>query len=213
MDTAAAVSAGGRSPEKVRDLVSRVGHDRFDMVIMNPPFVRSTGMEAEKRGSGNPAFAAFNTDRSTQRQMQRSLASLRGGAPIGTGNAGLAADFLDLALRKARRDGVIALVLPLSSVSGREWERARTALAGRCADITVVTVAGVGNYESSFSADTGMAECLLIARKGERQAGAGRRAKFVMLSRTPDSAVEAELLADAISQNLDIRKYAHIGGR
>ncbi len=35
LDTAAAVSAGGRSPEKVRDLV-----------IMNPPFVRSTNMEA-----------------------------------------------------------------------------------------------------------------------------------------------------------------------
>ena len=59
MDTAAAVSAGGRAPERVRDLVSRVGHTQFDLVIMNPPFVRSTGMEAEKRGTGNPAFAAF----------------------------------------------------------------------------------------------------------------------------------------------------------
>ena len=146
MDTAAAVSAGGRAPERVRDLVSRVGHTQFDLVIMNPPFVRSTGMEAEKRGTGNPAFAAFDTDKATQRRMQDSLAVLRGTASIGTGNAGLAADFLDLALRKVRRDGVIALVLPLSAASGTEWEEARKAVAKHCQDVIVVTVAGVGTY-------------------------------------------------------------------
>ena len=198
MDTAAAVSAGGRAPEKVRDLVSRVGHAQFDLVIMNPPFVRSTGMEAEQRGTGNPAFAAFDTDKATQRRMQHSLATLRGGAPIGTGNTGLAADFLDLALRKARHDGVVALVLPLSAVSGREWEEARKALGRHCQDITVVTIAGAGSYDSSFSADTGMAECLLVARRGGQQAD--KRATFVMLRQRPRSAVEAELLATEISR-------------
>ena len=34
MDTAAAVSAGGRAPERVRDLLSRVGHTQFDLVII-----------------------------------------------------------------------------------------------------------------------------------------------------------------------------------
>ena len=198
MDTAAAVSAGGRAPEKVRDLVSKVGHAKFDLVIMNPPFVRSTGMEAEKRGSGNPAFAAFNTGKAVQKRMQDSLAKLRGGAPIGTGNSGLAADFLDLAIRKSRSDGVIALVLPLSAVSGMEWEGARKALRNCCQDITVVTIAGAGSYDSSFSADTGMAECLLIARRGEQQGE--KRGTFVMLSQRPRSTVEAELLADEISR-------------
>jgi len=198
MDTAAAVSAGGRAPERVRDLVSRVGHTQFDLVIMNPPFVRSTGMEAEKRGTGNPAFAAFDTDKATQRRMQDSLAVLRGTASIGTGNAGLAADFLDLALRKVRQDGVIALVLPLSAVSGNEWEDARKALAKHCQDIMVVTVAGVGTFASSFSADTGMAECLLVARRGETSAQ--KRATFVMLRQRPQSTVEAELLATEISR-------------
>ena len=198
MDTAAAVSAGGRAPERVRDLVSRVGHTQFDLVIMNPPFVRSTGMEAEKRGTGNPAFAAFDTDKATQRRMQDSLAVPRGTASIGTGNAGLAADFLDLALRKVRQDGVIALVLPLSAASGTEWEDARKALAKHCQDIIVVTVAGVGSYDSSFSADTGMAECLLVARCGETSAQ--KRATFVMLRQRPKSTVEAELLATEISR-------------
>ncbi len=35
--------AGGRKPEDVRDLVSRVGHNQFDLVIMNPPFTRQGG--------------------------------------------------------------------------------------------------------------------------------------------------------------------------
>ena len=197
MDTAAAVSAGGRAPEKVRDIISRVGHGRFHLVIMNPPFIRPTGMEAEKLGVGNPAFAAFDTGTATQRRMQNSLTKLRGGTPLGTGNNGLAADFLDLALRKVRHDGVIALVLPLSAVSGMEWEEARKALGKHCQDITVVTIAGPGSYDSSFSAETGMAECLLIARRGEQPE---KRVTFVMLRQGPVSAVEAELLADAISR-------------
>ena len=197
IDTAAAISAGGRAPEEVRDLVSRVGHAQFDLVMMNPPFVRSTGMEAERRGTGNPAFAAFDTEKAIQRRMQDSLASLRGQPSIGTGNTGLAADFLDLALRKVRHDGVVALVLPLSAVSGREWEEARKAIGRHCQEITVVTIAGAGSYDSSFSADTGMAECLLIAQKGEqKEAG---RATFVMLRQRPKSTVEAELLAYEIS--------------
>ena len=169
MDRAAAVSAGGRSPEEVHDLMTRVGHAMFDLVIMNPPFTRSTGMEADRRGTGNPAFAAFDTGRTTQDRMQRSLNDLRGGTRIGSGNTGLAADFLDLAVRKVRPDGVIALVLPLSAVSGREWGRARKTLGDRCQDIMVVTIAGARSRDSSFSADTDMAECLLIAGWGKRQ--------------------------------------------
>ena len=182
----------------MRDLVSRVGHSQFDLVMMNPPFVRSTGMEAEKLGTGNPAFAAFKTSKETQKRMQHSLTKLRGGAPIGTGNSGLAADFLDLALRKARQDGVLALVLPLSAVSGREWEDARKVLGSRCQDITVVTIAGAGSYDSSFSAETGMADCLLVARTGDQPLE--ERATFVTLRGRPRSAVEAELLADKISR-------------
>ena len=213
MDTAAAVSAGGRAPEAVRDLVSRVGHAQFDLVIMNPPFVRSTGMEAEKRGTGNPAFAAFRTSKAIQRRMQNSLSKLRGGTPIGTGNAGLSADFLDLALRKARQDGVIALVLPLSAVSGREWEKARKAIVRHCRDVTVVTIAAAGSSDSSFSADTDMAECLLVTRRvntpGEE------RATFVMLRRRPESAAEAELLASEISRIREtgsLQAIEHFGG-
>ena len=221
MDTVVAVSAGGRAPEEVRDLVARVGHATFDLVIMNPPFTRSTGMEADRRGTGNPAFAAFETERPTQNRMQRSLNRLRGGTRIGSGNSGLAADFLDLALRKVRSDGVIALVLPLSSVSGIEWERARVILGSRCQDILVVTIAGAGSDDSSFSADTGMAECLLVAQMKEEQPELEgdepeeKRATFVMLRHSPGSSIEADLLADEISRirnSGELREIERVGG-
>ena len=221
MDTVVAVSAGGRAPEEVRDLVARVGHATFDLVIMNPPFTRSTGMEADRRGTGNPAFAAFETERSTQSRMQRSLNRLRGGTRIGSGNSGLAADFLDLALRKVRSDGVIALVLPLSSVSGVEWETARAILGNRCQDILVVTIAGAGSDDSSFSADTGMAECLLVAKMKEEEPELEgdepeeKRATFAMLRQSPGSSIEADLLADEISRirnSGQLREIERVGG-
>lgn len=207
---AAAVTAGGRSPEDVRDLVNRVQHAKFDLVIMNPPFIRSTGMEAEKRGVGNPAFAAFQTSGATQSQMQARLVRLRGGKPIATGNAGLAADFLELSLRKVRPDGTIALVLPLSAVSGMEWEKVREAIGSRCRDIVVVTIAGARAYDAAFSADTKMAECLLLARRGATRGE--KRATFVMLRRRVRSALEGELVAAQIGRIRESGKLRRLEG-
>ena len=198
MDTATAVSAGGRAPEEVVDLVSRVGHGKFDLVIMNPPFVRSTGIEGDKLATGNPAFAGLKNDKRTQKKMQKRLVSLRGSAPLGTGNAGLAADFLDVALRKARRGGNIALVLPLSAISGVEWERTRKTIIEKCRNVVIVTIAGARSDESSFSADTDMADCLLIARKGGEEDE--KRATFIVLHRSLQSAVEAELIAAEVAR-------------
>ena len=61
MDTAVSVSAGGRAPEEVSDLVTRVGHAKFDLVIMNPPFTRPTNHEAKNADVPIPAYAAFET--------------------------------------------------------------------------------------------------------------------------------------------------------
>ena len=65
-----ATRVGGRSEDEVKDLVERVAHDKFDLVIMNPPFTRSGGQEGDRVGTGNPAFAAFGTSRATQKKMQ-----------------------------------------------------------------------------------------------------------------------------------------------
>ena len=206
-----ATGVGGRREEEVIDLVEKVAHGKFDVIIMNPPFTRPGGQEGDRVGTGNPAFAAFGTSRATQKKMQTALVSKRGKNAIGHGNAGLAADFLDLVMRKSREDGVIALVLPLSALSGGAWERARQKIRREYTDIIVVTIAASGSFQRSFSADTGMAECLLIARRGGP--ADPPRALFAILDSQPDSAVASELIANEITDAIrsgDIRRLEDV---
>ena len=199
IDEAAAVTAGGRRPEDVRDLVSRVGHGQFDLVIMNPPFTRPGTHEGRLIGAGNLAFAGLGTDKVTQSEMQSRLKQAAGRKPIGKGNAGIAAHFFDLGLRKLRTGGTLAVVLPLGSMSGSAWEPVRQALANQCKGVTVVTIAAAGSFERSFSADTGMAECLVIARKGRPVPGE-QVGTFVLLRTAPSSAAASDVIADQVLQ-------------
>ena len=207
MDTAAAVSAGGRAPEEVRDLVSRVGHAKFDLVIMNPPFTRPTNHEAGHANVPIPAYAAFETTTDEQSAMSDRVKTLTRNAPSG-GNAGEASDFVELAHRKVRDDGSVAMVLPLSAMSGSSWDSVRVRWSESYDDITVVTVAGPGSYDASFSADTGMAECLFVARRApvpDSSSGLDprKRATFVVLRQQVQSAAVADLLATEITRLRD----------
>ncbi len=196
---AAAVTSGGRRPEEVRDLVSRVGHGKFDLVIMNPPFTRPTNHEAGHADVPIPAYAAFETTPEVQATMSQTVQRLTLDAPSND-NAGLASHFVELAHRKMRHDGAMAFVLPLSALSGAAWDTVRSRLRREYSEIIVVTIAGAGDYEASFSANTGMAECLLVARKGNanNQAGSDPQAIFAVLDKFPATANEADLLAGQI---------------
>ncbi len=196
---AAAVTSGGRAPEEVRDLVSRVGHGKFDLVIMNPPFTRPTNHEASHADVPIPAYAAFETTPAEQAAMSETVRELTRGAPSND-NAGLASHFVELAHRKLRSDGTMAFVLPLSALSGGSWDAVRREWRKRFSEIIIVTIAGAGTYDSSFSASTGMAECLLVARgrNDDSHAAGVAQASFAVLDRFPSSTNEAELLAARI---------------
>ena len=210
--TAAAVSAGGRAPELVRDIVSRVGHGKFDLVIMNPPFTRPTNHEARHSNVPIPSYAAFETTPKEQSAMAERVKALTKNAPS-HGNAGEASLFVELAHRKLRQDGSVAMVLPLSAMSGSSWNAVRMRWRDSYDDIMVVTVAGPGTYDSSFSADTGMAECLLVAKRapGDHHSASlnsPTRGIFVMLSQQVQAAAAAELLAAEI---IRLRETGQIG--
>ena len=196
---AVAVTSGGRQPEEVRDLVSRVGHGKFDLVIMNPPFTRPTNHEAGHADVPIPSYAAFETTPAEQAAMSETVRELTRGAPSND-NAGLASHFVELAHRKMRGDGTMAFVLPLSAISGGSWDAIRSEWRSRFSEIIVVTIAAAGSYEAAFSANTGMAECLLVARGriDEDHDEGGAQASFVVLDRFPSSTNEAELLAAQI---------------
>ena len=203
---AVALTAGGRAPEEVADLVSRIRHDAFDLVIMNPPFTRSGGIETVRSSNRNTAFSAFGTPRDVQLKMSTALKTLSGPGGLGHGHAGMASHFTDLALRKVRSGGNVALVLPLSAVSGGAWEGVRQGLASQCDDLLVVTIGAPSAEARAFSADTGMAECLLVARK-RTSAESPLRATFAVLPERPSSVASADLVAKEIQA---LRREAHI---
>ena len=198
-----------------------VPHKSLDIVIMNPPFTRPTGQEAAKVGVPVPSFAGFGTSGEEQKamaiQLRRNYAQLRKrrreernrGAFsdqaekdvfAGHGNAGLASNFMDLAHEKLAPGGVLALVLPFTFAQGDAWSGARRLLETSYRDITVVSIATAGSRERAFSADTGMAEILIVAVRRER---ADRRpaepALFVNLNRRPATLLEGVIVAGRIS--------------
>ena len=118
----------------------------------------------------------------------------------GHGNAGLASNFIDLAHVKIRPGGVLALVLPAAFVSGSSWENSRRLLESEYKDLTVLSIAAYGQTDRAFSADTGMAEVLVVANKCRGgQQGSGETL-FVNLYHRPHNLAEAFETARAVDR-------------
>lgn len=190
--------------ESLKDIWTSLPHGGFDAVIMNPPFTRDTGHEGGKIGVRNPMFAAFQADKRTQKTMANVLKALTRGTSA-HGNAGEASIFLVLAHRKLKDGGTLAMVLPLSFMLGDAWEDSRALITSNYSDLVVVSNAGAGNTDVSFSADTGMAECLLVGKKE----GSSKRATFVTLNQRPESTISGTAIAARITYmraNMKLRR-------
>lgn len=167
--------------EKERETWSALPHSYFDLVVMNPPFTRPTVHEADRLNVPNPMFAAFSSTAEEQKKMADATKRLTAGTSA-NGNAGEASIFLVLADRKLKDGGLLALVMPLSLMVGDSWEDSRSLLRNNYSGLVVVSIAGYGSEDMSFSADTGMAECLVVGRKAK---GEDKRATFVVLKERP----------------------------
>ena len=167
--------------ETEKDTWSNLSHASFDLVIMNPPYTRSTGHEGKQIAVPQPMFAAFGSNKEAQKLMAAATKKLSQGTSA-HGNAGEASIFLVLGHRKLKPGGMLALVMPLSLLSGDAWEHSRTLLTKSYSDLLVVSIAGAKDLDASFSADTGSGECLLVGRKTPQKV---RRATFVVLNEKP----------------------------
>lgn len=177
-----------------------IEHGLFDIVIMNPPFTNPTNHETAEVPV--PSFAGFNTTEEEQQAMSTRLREIRRSLsqPVGHGNAGLASNFIDLAHAKLKPGGILALVLPATFAQGKSWSNARNLLATRYRDITIATIANDGQTNRAFSADTGMAEVLVVAtKKIEGDGNPEPTFQFVNLRRRPAHHVEAVELAKFIT--------------
>ncbi len=199
-----ALRTGSVGEETAAQVIADVPDGGFDLVIMNPPFTRNTTNEGVHSGEFNAAFAAFGTAEQDQRDMGKRLTALKKGTCY-HGNAGIASAFAGLASRKLRHGGVIALVLPLSAASGYSWQQFRELMAQEYSGITVLSMASADNDTLSFSADTGMAECLVVASKVKEDTPCLSNPRFASIPERPRHFLHASTIAANVSSACQVR--------
>jgi len=194
--------------EEEREAWRYAPHVSFDLVIMNPPFTRPTNHEGRHENVPNPMFAAFGSSAVEQKAMSEAARKLTKGT-IAHGNAGQASIFLALADRKLAKDGMLALVMPLSLMTGSSWEKCRVRLSESYENLILISIAGSNNKAISFSADTSMGECLVIGkRNGERQT----RATFVVLEESPQHPAFSVKIANRIRELIKDKAIRRLEG-
>ena len=196
---------GSVGEETAAHVVADIPDAGFDLVIMNPPFTRATNHEGAHAAVTNPVFAAFDATSADQSAMGDRITAF-GKHTCSHGNAGIASAFAALADRKLKPGGVLALVLPLSAATGLSWQGFRQMLAQGYTDLDVLSIAAATGLDMAFSADTGMAECLVIARKLKENERAERRIHFTSLHCRPQGFAHAAALAKHIAKSRNTRK-------
>ena len=199
-----ALRTGSAGEETATNVNVDILDESFDLVIMNPPYTNNAAKEAGNIGVYAPAFAAFESSDKDQREMSKRLVKLKKGTCY-HGNAGVGSAFAALAHRKLKPGGVMALVLPLSASAGLSWDRFRAMLTSDYNDIAVLSMA-TDRDDMSFSSDTGMGECLVLARKNVTDSPAVHRSRFTSLSSRPKEIFESSLVASRIATILDARR-------
>ena len=173
-----------------------------NLVIMNPPFTRAgSDWEGDSRTSDSiKPFQGLSNDLETQTRM----AEIEKEYTKGTcyhGYAGIASAFVAVANRMVRKGGTTALVLPMTVLQGVSWRKVRQLIARRYRNVTILTIAGPRQYDRSFSADTGMAETMIVSRESSDTPSG--RGLFVSLLRRPDSEMEATEIARVIREAVE----------
>ena len=156
-----------------------VQHAGIHYVIQNPPYSRPRGGR-----KGYDLKGLSEKERQACIRRQRKLTA----KTEADGQAGMAAIFVSLALKKAASQGGLAMVLPISISAAQSWEGTRRELEEKCSTLATVTVGGGAWHDNSFSANTGLGETLLIGRRGEP---GEREVKHVTLTGSPRTTLEA----------------------
>ena len=188
---------GSTGEETAEQIVAEFPDEGFDLVIMNPPFTRATNHGGAHADITNPAFAAFDSTREDQSAMGGRINQLGKGSCY-HGNAGMASAFAALAHRKLRPGGVLALVLPLVAAAGLSWKAFRQMLTKDYSDLIVLSIAASNLNDMSFSADTGLGECLIIARKRGVGEAKAHQMRFASLTHRPRGFADASALATKV---------------
>ena len=179
-------------------------HGDIDIVIQNPPFTKP----GTDQGSSIPKTTFQGSDRPEEdrKAMQTLLRSKN--SRIAHGLSGLASYFIDLADRKLKHGGTMGFILPATILTSSTMQKMRDMLASEYHRVVVITIAEAKTAAAAFSADTGMAECVVVAKKGSDKSSG--RGKFVCLNQRPQSLLEAMEIAKYINRNENTRRLEDI---
>lgn len=180
--------------------------ESFDLVIMNPPFTRagSDWEGPERPEDAVKQFRGLGNDLETQKAMSQKTKQLAVGT-CAHGYAGIASTFVALADRKLKPGGVLALVLPLTSTGGQSWQKFRRMLTVNCTNIQVLSVVSKDD-DMSFSSETGMAECLIVARKRLPAETVDDLIIYVSLSERPTGFAQSMAIVGNINKTIRVRR-------
>ena len=200
-----AMRTGSTGEETAARVIVDVQDEGFDLVIMNPPFTRagSDWEGIDRTEDSIKQFRGLGTSLDTQKAMSRRLSEFSKGTCY-HGYAGIASAFTALGHSKLKAGGVLALVLPLTAAVGLSWDKFRQMLAENYTDISVLSIAASGK-DMSFSSDTGMAECLVVARKLRDGETSSKIAAFTSFNRRPQGFAHAAALAAEIGNTASVR--------
>ena len=171
----------------------------MDIIIQNPPFIRP-GSDV---GRGIPKTTFQGTQRPAEEQKAMQAALGRKQTRVAHGQAGFVSYFVELADKKLSESGTLGFILPARVLNSPPAQKLRDLLAMEYHDVSVITIAAAKGRDCSFSADTDMAECMIVAKKG-KTATTGR-GKFICLNARPQNDLEAIALADYITKTVDAR--------
>ena len=200
-----AMRTGSAGEETAAQIQAEIPDASYDLVIMNPPFTRNVTREGAYANTIAAAFAAFEASDADQRQMAKRMEILKKDTCY-HGNAGIASAFAALAHSKIKPGGVLALVLPMSATVGLAWQGFRKMLADHYTGLALITIAAADNDDLSFSSDTGMAECLVVARKLKPDERPHDRTLFTSLSHRPQGFAHASSLAGRLLGGSRVRR-------
>ena len=199
-----AMRTGSVGEATASQILAEFPDDKYDLVIMNPPFTSNTKHYDADDGVINAAFAAYDASDDDQSKMAKRLKQIANGTSY-HGHAGLGSAFAALAARKLRPSGVVALILPFTAINGSSWGKFRELIATQYTDVTIVSIAANGK-DMSFSSDTNMADCLIIGRRIARDEKPKGRGTFISLRRKPDSFVNAQELSRMVLSSTKLRR-------
>lgn len=142
---------------------------KFDLVIMNPPFTRSSrGGEAGNTVFGFTGRNAKKLDdrlaQLTQNLSELPYAQHPGGLRGSSALAGLGFAFMHLAVQRVKPGGRIAFVAPRGLIQGATWAPIRQLLLNTCrVEFVISKMDGTGSV--NFSESTDLSEIMLVAAR------------------------------------------------